>query len=53
MKIITDSELSSYLTMPEAIEAVESAIREKENGNFLTPPRFYIENDYGSLSNFY
>lgn len=49
MKILTDHEISATNLMPQAIEAIEKVFRAQADGNYTSPPRFYVENDNGSL----
>jgi ornithine cyclodeaminase len=47
--ILHDADVSSLVSMPEAIDAIETALARKGRGEFVTPPRHYVPNKNGAL----
>jgi ornithine cyclodeaminase len=47
--ILSDEDVRSLLSMAEAIELIEDAIRLKGTKSLVTPPRFYAGNSHGAL----
>jgi ornithine cyclodeaminase len=47
--ILSDEDVRSLLSMREAVDLIEDALRLKARGEFVTPPRHYVGNRRGAL----
>lgn len=47
--ILSDEEVRSLLSMRDAVDLIEGALRLKAAGEFVAPPRHYVGNRHGAL----
>lgn len=48
-KILTDQDVKNLLSMKDVIEAVELGFKAKATNSLISPPRFHVDTDKGSL----
>jgi ornithine cyclodeaminase len=47
--VLTDDDVRRVMPMIAAVDRIESALRENAEGTMITPPRFRVEVEKGSL----